>query len=113
MKTMKSKFGGSPNIIESTSLDQLITNGVSVSEFNFYNTEDCYVRINKSSIIFLFAGQGFEAKENIFSFEVINTLAIRWDDSSLWDDTLTWNDILVVNDSGVKDSPDFNYIRKI
>ena len=112
MKTMKSKFGGSPNVVESSSLDQLISNETSVDEFSFYNTEDCYVRINKSSIIFLFAGQGFETKENIFSFEVINALAIRWEDSSLWDDTLTWNDILVVSDSGIKDSPDFNYMRK-
>ena len=113
MKTMKSKFSGSPSVIESSASNQLITNGINADKFDFYNTDDCYIRINKSSIIFLFAGQGFSCKKDtIFSFEVINAMAIVWNDSSLWDDTQSWNDILVLDTSGVVDAPDFNYCLK-
>ena len=74
MKTLKSNFIGSNVSTVSTANQEIVTNGITYTSFNFYNKQDCVIQINKSQNIFLFAGQGFNYQSNddsIFSFKIV------------------------------------------
>lgn len=74
MKTMNSNFVGSSTESISIANQEIVENGATYLNFDFYNKQDCIVQINKSSNIFLFAGQGFKYQSNcdsIFSFKIV------------------------------------------
>ena len=74
MNNMNSNFVGSATASLSTANKEIVTNGTTYINFDFYNKQDCVVQINKSENIFLFAGQGFNFVSNmdsIFSFKIV------------------------------------------
>lgn len=74
MKTFKSNFKGSASESISTLNQELVENGITYKNFDFYNKEACTVQINKSNNIFLSAGQGFSYQsenDSIFSFKIV------------------------------------------
>ena len=113
LKTLKSTFTGCSMPSISVDKNQLIVNGTDTNKFNFYNTNHCIVKINNSKEIFLFKGQGFSIeKDLIFSFEVINQLANKWNDSMVWDDSMVCDDSIKVNNLLDEDVTEFNYMAK-
>ena len=74
MKTMKSNFVGVSTSLVSIANQEIVQNGITYTNFDFYNKQDCVVQINKSENIFLFAGQGFHYEsinDSIFSFKIV------------------------------------------
>lgn len=60
---------GNEELIQMEKTENSVTT-LYAKEFDFYNMEDCVVKINNSNEILLPAGVGFY-DENIFSFQVI------------------------------------------
>lgn len=73
-RKMKSAFKGSSAKLTSAANEEICKKGECYEKFDFYNYQDCTVKINGSAPIFLGAGQGFSTDrfdEPIYSFIVV------------------------------------------
>jgi len=75
-------YSGSSDVLTSTANQQLVVGGKLYSEFYFYNTQACHVKVNGSGAIYLMAGQNFEIDETnpmINSFIIVDSgVSLSW-----------------------------------
>jgi len=79
-----SAYFGSPDIQTSTENQEIIQQHkpsewsikkLTVSRFNFYNEQNCHIKINEGEPIFIRAGQGFEM--DMYDGELISFIIVE------------------------------------